>query len=226
MQPLLLLHGALGASDQLQPLKEKLATSYHIHTFDFSGHGTSPFRGAFSIPRFAEEILEYLDLHKTERISIFGYSMGGYAALYLALRFPERIEKIITLASKLQWSREIAEKEVMMLDPEKIAAKVPKFAEALERRHTAMNWKELMNETAAMMKDMGENNPLQPDDYAKIKTPVLLLLGDRDKMVSYEETDTAFRSLADAQLGILPNTPHPLEQVNLPVLESMMISFL
>jgi esterase/lipase len=39
MQHLLLLHGAIGAKDQLQPLADELKDNYFIHTLNFSGYG-------------------------------------------------------------------------------------------------------------------------------------------------------------------------------------------
>ena len=39
MKTILLLHGAIGAADQLQPLAQVLAAHYNVHTLSFSGHG-------------------------------------------------------------------------------------------------------------------------------------------------------------------------------------------
>jgi hypothetical protein len=40
------------------------------------------------------------------------------------------------------------------------------------------------------------------------------MLGDRDKMVSLDETTEVYVNLPSAQLAILPNTAHPIEMVN------------
>lgn len=212
--PLLLLHGALGAADQFLALKAALPASFTVHAPDFSGHGQAPDRDTFSIEAFAQDVLHYLDAQGIEKITIFGYSMGGYVALWLARHHPQRIEKIITLATKLHWDEATAQKETGMLDTEKIAAKVPQLAAALEQRHTGKDWKEVVRKTAAMLLDMGRNSPLKPEDFAAIGTPVTLLLGDRDKMVSLEETVAACKSLPAGQMGMLPGTPHPFEQVD------------
>jgi hypothetical protein len=52
------------------------------------------------------------------------------------------------------------------------------------------------------------------------------MLGDRDKMVTLEETVTVYKNLLNAQLCILPNTPHPLEQVNVDLLAYVIYTFL
>ena len=61
MKHLLLLHGAVGSKDQLQPLADLLKNDFNIHTFNFSGHGGKPFtEEQFSIRAFAAELNEYL----------------------------------------------------------------------------------------------------------------------------------------------------------------------
>jgi len=212
MEHILLLHGAIGSKDQLLPVEKNLAGFFNMHSLNFSGHGDSPLTDEpFSIARFASEVITFLDENKIESISIFGYSMGGYVAMYVAKHHPERIKKIITLATKFNWDETIAANETKMLNPAKIEQKLPDFAATLQNRHAPGNWKMVLEKTADMLIAMGENNPLKPADYAGIQHPVLLMLGDRDKMVTLAETVDVYKSLPKAQLAILPNTSHPIE---------------
>ena len=220
------MHGAIGALDQLTGLEKKLAASFTIHGLNFSGHGGSPFAAQpFSIQLFAAEVLSFLDNEAIESVNIFGYSMGGYVAMYLAKNHPERINKIITLATKFNWNEEIATKEVRMLNAEKIEEKLPDFASASQKRHAPNNWKTVLEKTATMLLDMGKDNPLKPDDYAHILNPVLLMLGDRDKMVTLNETLEVYKSLPDAQLAILPGTAHPIAAVDTNRLTNEIVTF-
>ena len=66
-----------------------------------------------------------------------------------------------------------------------------------------------------MLRELGRDNPLKPVDYICIQQPVLLLLGDRDKMVSLEETSEVLLNLPNGRLNVLPETPHPIEKVDL-----------
>ena len=52
------------------------------------------------------------------------------------------------------------------------------------------------------------------------------MLGDRDKMVTIEETVEVYRTVSNCQLNILPNTPHPIEQINLEYLASQIRNYL
>lgn len=215
MENLIILHGAIGAADQLAGLSQLLEAGYNVHTVNFSGHGGVAMpKAPFSIKLFAEDVLKEMDENGITTASFFGYSMGGYVAMYLAKYYPERVHKIITLATKFHWDEETAQREVKMLDAEKIAQKLPDFAAALEKRHAPNDWKQVLNNTKEMLISLGADNPLKEADYTTITQPALVLLGDRDKMVSLDETVAVYKVLPNAQLGILPATPHPIEQVD------------
>lgn len=214
MKKLLLLHGALGSENQFAALKQALQTNYEIHTLDFYGHGLkSSSAEPYRIEAFAAQVLSWLEENNLHEIDIFGYSMGGYVALKLALKHPEKVSRIFTLATKFNWNEETAAKEVKMLDAEKIAVKVPAFAEDLANRHGAEKWKNVMQKTAEMMLDLGKNNGALTN-LQQLEIPIQLAIGDRDTMVSLEETIAVYRQLKNASLLVLPNTPHPLEKVN------------
>ena len=58
MQPLLLLHGAIGSMDQFTELKKALADYYTIYSINFSGHGGLPIvEKDFSLKLFADDVL-------------------------------------------------------------------------------------------------------------------------------------------------------------------------
>ena len=73
---------------------------------------------------------------------------------------------------------------------------------------------------------MGGANPLAVEDFVAVLAKVLLLLGDRDKMVTLDETVAVFRQLPVAQLGVLPETYHPIETVDIQQLAYLIKKFL
>ena len=226
MDNLLLLHGAIGSKKQFSALEKNLSEKFKVDSLDFTGHGGKIMPDEpFSIRLFSEDILEWLNHNRIDKINIFGYSMGGYAALYLAKRNPERIGKIFTLATKFEWNEEIAAREVKMLDAAKIKEKVPKFAEELKQRHHPQDWEEVLSKTAEMMINLGKQNELTEEDFASIENEVLIGIGDRDKMVTLEETINVYRRLKNGKMIVLPDTPHPLEQVDLNRLGSEISEF-
>lgn len=215
MKHLLLLHGAIGAKDQLGELAGLLENDFVVHSLNFNGHGGEALTSEpFSIAAFAEEVEEYLSNHNIQEASVFGYSMGGYVAMYLAKQKPQLLNKIVTLATKFYWNETVAEKEASMLNAETIEEKVPAFAETLKHRHYPNDWKLILQKTKTMLLQMGRQNPLQLNDYSTILQPVLLLLGDNDKMVTKEETEAVQKVLPNGSFQLLEQTPHPIEKVN------------
>jgi esterase/lipase len=214
MTEILLLHGAIGSRDQFHDLAADLKKDFVIHSLNFSGHGGEEMPRSFSIETFSRDVISYLDKNNIEKINIFGYSMGGFVALYLAKHYPERIEKIFTLATKFLWTPEISAREIKMLNADRITEKIPSFAETLKKRHFPNDWKEVLRKTSEMMLEMSENNPLKSADYSSIEHKVLIGIGDKDSMVTLEETIEVYRELKNSNLIVLPETQHPIEKVN------------
>src|SRR5688572_15290055 len=119
--PLLLLHGAIGAASQFEKLTQLLQPDFEVFSLNFSGHGGKEIpEPGFNMPLFANDVLTFMEEKQLDKVDIFGYSMGGYVALYLALHYPEKVNRIMTLGTKFDWSPEIAAHETRMLNPLKI----------------------------------------------------------------------------------------------------------
>lgn len=226
MKTIVLLHGALGSEFQMIPLKKQLEHTYHVHTFNFEGHGGRANSGEYSIDRFVRNVLDYLNEKELEKVSIFGYSMGGYVALKFAANYPERIEKVATLATKFDWNPQSSEKEVKMLNPEVIETKVPKFADHLKYIHSPLNWKDVLHETANMMIDLGNGKGLKENELKSIQFPVMIGIGDQDNMVSIEETKHVSQQLPNASLKIFKDFPHPIDRMDIQRLAEEIIKFI
>lgn len=205
----MLLHGALGSSDQMKPLAELLDREVVVP--DLLGHGLlAGNNDAYSIEGFAECLLENL----SEPVNIFGYSMGGYVALYLAAKYPEKVLSVTTLATKFDWTPEGAQQEVRMLNPEKVMKKVPGFAKLLESRHGEY-WPSVMKRTADLMLNLGDTPVLSKEILRSVKCPVQLLRGSEDNMVSRNETLWAKEVIANACYTELIGQPHPFEKMDM-----------
>jgi pimeloyl-ACP methyl ester carboxylesterase len=226
MTPILLLHGALGASSQLEPVKELLQASGHqVYILNFSGHGGNSFKRVFGIEQFGADVLSFLDEFSLKQADVFGYSMGGYVALWLAYQAPARIRRIATLGTKFDWSVESASHEVKKLDPAKILEKVPAFARLLESRHAPNDWKELMSKTSEMMLHLGREPLLTEDKFCRISHPVHIMLGDADDMADRNYSEKIAGLMPYATFELLQDTPHPIEKVDKDNLAKTLVQF-
>jgi len=211
---ILVLHGALGSRHQFEPLMERLGPRGSF--MEFTGHGTTTDDGGpWTIPLFVEQLERQLEAAAGDPVTVFGYSMGGYVAMTLALRRPELFRNIVTLGTKLAWTPEGAGKEAGRLNADVIAEKVPAFAADLQRRHGADRWQSVLDRTAGLMRDLGTTPLLTEEGMAAMSVPVRFMLGDRDEMVGLDETVTFYKATPGAEFAVLPSTRHPIEKVDL-----------
>ncbi len=225
MRKLLLLHGAIGAASQFDKLKEELKDKFEVYTMNFSGHGGEVMPDRFLIELFAGDVIKFLEINKLEGIDVFGYSMGGYVALYIASQYKNKVNKIFTIATKFDWNEESSVKESKMLNPDKIEEKIPAYAKVLQKRHAPQDWKAVLNKTAEMMIDLGNRPVLTDEVLDKIENEVLISVGDKDTMVTLEETANAAGKLKNGKLFIFSETEHPIEKMDLKKLSTEIKNF-
>lgn len=219
---LLLLHGALGSARQLYPLQERIGGV----AIDLSGHGGReiPSQG-IRFEQFITDIDAAFAANAWSRADLFGYSMGGYAALLYAAKHPERVRSLITVGTKLGWTEEGLQKELRKLDPDMIVAKVPAFAHALAAVHGADRWRPVVTAIARSMSELAAAPLLTPGVVARIGCPVLLCVGDGDTTAVPSDTQAFAADLRNAEVVVLPNTRHPFEEVDLDALVPMIERF-
>ena len=221
----LLLHGALGTQNQFERLKKLLEPRFRVYVLNFSGHGGKNIEEEFSIELFKEDVLRFMKNNSLEKTNIFGFSMGGYVALDLAVDVPGKIEKIMTLGTKINWNPEAAAKELKMLDPDKIETKVPQFAENLQKAHAPADWKTIVRKTAKLICGLGESKPMKTGNYKRIEVPVLAAVGSEDRMVTKEETQALSEKLAQGKFMEIKGFPHPIAQVNQTELSKIIMDY-
>lgn len=96
-EPLVMLHGLFGSSDNWLGVASKLAQKFHVFMLDLRNHGVSPHSHETSYPVMAADVTEFLDTRKLDRVNILGHSLGGKVAMQFALDFPTRVEKLIVV---------------------------------------------------------------------------------------------------------------------------------
>ncbi len=222
MKQILVLHGALSSQSVMSKLTFALSINNEVYSFDFPGHGGKELvNNKIRMNDLAQSIVDFCFHLQIYRPLIFGYSMGGYAALVAVARLGFEVEKIITLGTKFNWSKEALDKELKKLDPELMLQKAPQYIEYLQGLHQAQDWEILIHNTADMMKNLCEEQQLTSSEFEKINCPVHLLLGEQDKMVSREETEISSSKIKNSKIEILPDTKHPMEQVNVELLHGV-----
>lgn len=195
----------------MQELNTLLSTNHQVFSYDFPGHGDHPeLEQDFSIEVFENWVSDEIKNIEGD-IAILGYSLGGYVGLRLALKFPERIKAVMTFGTIFDWHPIQAEKQISMINPEKIKEKVPAFANILVNAH-GDKWMKVLKQTHKLLEKLGEKPLLTDGDFKEIKAKCLLTVGDRDALVSIQESNYAYKLIPNASFSVYPNTGHPIEK--------------
>jgi pimeloyl-ACP methyl ester carboxylesterase len=94
---LIILHGLLGSSDSWHSFGQRLSERFHIFALDARNHGRSPHSDHFNYPVMAEDVVEFMAQHRIFSASLIGHSMGGKTAGFVALLYPELVDKLIVV---------------------------------------------------------------------------------------------------------------------------------
>ena len=94
-QPLVILHGLFGNSDNWQTHAKKLSEYFRVILVDQRNHGHSDWSDEFSYDLMAEDLNElFIDLNLKKAI-VLGHSMGGKTAIRFTQLYPSKVEKLI-----------------------------------------------------------------------------------------------------------------------------------
>lgn len=94
---LILLHGLLGSSANWMSIAKGLSERFHVLVPDLRNHGRSPHDDDVSYPSLARDIDKLIDEQGLDSALLIGHSMGGKAAMWLALDKPERVTALVVV---------------------------------------------------------------------------------------------------------------------------------
>ena len=94
--PLIVLHGAYMNIPTMGEIIPKLAETHKVYALEFQGHGrTTDIDRPITYPNLADDVAAFMDAVGLEKADVFGYSMGAAAGLQLAIRHPEKVDKLV-----------------------------------------------------------------------------------------------------------------------------------
>lgn len=96
-QPLMILHGLFGFSDNWQSHAKKLAEYYRVILVDLRNHGHSPWSDEFSYDLMAGDIFELCEDLNLNDFILVGHSMGGKVAMNFAQKHEELLDKLVVV---------------------------------------------------------------------------------------------------------------------------------
>lgn len=211
-----LLHGALASASQLHALAERLGGD--VVRPDLDGHGERQ-DVPYELARFVDTARAALGAGG----DLVGYSLGGYVSLATAIAHPEAVRRVVTIATKLAWTPEVAAAETRRLDFSRLAERAPAFLADLDARHPGSSARAVLERTAAFLTGLGTAPPLALE---RVACPVMVAVGDEDALVTREECADAVDRLPHGRLAVLPGTGHLFERMDVDALAAVVGPFL
>ena len=236
--PLLLLHGGLFNIDlQFGALLPALAEKRQVIATDFQGHGyTNDIDRPLGTAELASDVVGLLARLDVPRVDLFGFSVGGAVALYLAIEYPELVRKAVISSVSFNPSGE-REENAAAVDSMKVEmiAGTPMEADYLAKSphpdHDHLQT--LLDKLGAY--DRGTSG-WSDDDIRGIEAPTLLTFGDADAVklehvirfhqLRGGDVNGDFVGVPASQLAIFPGTTHFTGLARTPLVLDAVTTFL
>jgi esterase len=87
--PVIIVHGLFGMSDNWMNIAKQLADHHKVYLPDMRNHGSSPHHEEWSYDVMAEDLTEFIELHKIKGPVLIGHSMGGKVVMKLVNEQPD-----------------------------------------------------------------------------------------------------------------------------------------
>ncbi len=210
--PIVVLHGAYMNIPSMGAIIPKLAEIHKVYALEFQGHGrTNDIDRPITYPNLADDVAVFMDAVELEKADVFGYSMGAGAGLQLAIRHPEKVNKLV--AASVAHDDEGRQPEFKALIPQMTVEMFVNMPFAEDYRKLAPNPEGFPKLVAKLIQS--EKEPMAWEkDVRSMKTPVLIIFGDADGY-TLEHAVAMFRLLGG---GVMGDTGKPLPASRLAVL--------
>ena len=238
-EPLILLHGGIGAIEMFGEVLPSLAQNRQVVSVDLQAHGrTADIDRPLSFELMAEDIAALIKHLGVEVADVMGYSLGGGVALRIAIQHPEVVRKLVLVSTPFKrdgWYPEIlAGMGQMGPQVAEQMKQTPMYQLYASIAPKPEDWPVLLTKLGELLRrDYDWSN-----EVASIKAPTLIVVGDADSVrtahaVAFFEllgggkVDAGWdgSGMSNARLAILPSMTH-YNIFSSPTLAAVVASFL
>ncbi len=239
-EPLVLIHGGLGAIEMFAPILPTLSQNHKVIAVDLQAHGrTADIDRPLRFDLMADDIAALLKYLKIDKADVMGYSVGGEVALRSAIQHPEVVRKLVVVSAAFKrdgWYPEnIAGMSQMGPAAAEAMKQTPMYQLYSQLAPRQQDWSVLFTKLG----DLGKQDYDWSAEVKNIKIPTLIVVGDADAVRTAHAVE--FFGLfgggqrdggwdgsgrpKNCELAILPGLTH-YTIFNSPALASTAISFL
>ena len=220
--PLILLHGGVGAIEMFGEVLPMLAGGRQVIGVDLQAHGrTADVDRPMTFEAMADDVGALIGHLGFEKADVMGYSLGGGVALQTAIRHPEAVRKLVVVSTPFKrdgWYPEVLAGMGQMgpeaAEPMKQSPMYGLYASVAPRPE---DWTVLLTKLGELLRrdyDWSE-------DVAAIEAPTMIVVGDADgvrtahavrffELLGGGKVDAGWDGsmMPDSRLAVLPGTTH------------------
>lgn len=208
--PLVLLHGGVLTVESLAAILPELAKNHRVIAPELQGHGhTADIDRPITVEALAEDVVGLLDHLGVERAAVFGFSLGGFVALRMALEHPGRVTALVAASATFRPDGYHAD----ITDPELWATSTRMPTEddfrAMRDAYVRVapdpgHFEAFMAKTSAAAQSFGG---WPEEELRGITVPTMVVVGDHD-FVRMEHAVEMRGLIPGAGFAVLPGTTH------------------
>lgn len=221
-KPVILLHGWLGSWGLWQDTMSFLGRYYRTYALDFWGFGESgKKRETYAVQDFVSLVDQFMEQLGIANAPLVGHSMGGTVSLSVAIKYPQRVSKVVvvgspivgsSLALPLKWAgyRPIAFMLFNMMGAFRFGIKVAspficrdeRFADMMDRDLSRTTVESFLRSIASLRR-----TDLRPM-LGQIHIPAMGMYGDRDVIVHPRQWEPMKKGIGHAHIERFPAAGH------------------
>jgi pimeloyl-ACP methyl ester carboxylesterase len=181
-RPMILLHGGLGSGEMYGPILPTLAGKHQVIAPDLQGHGrTADIARPIDERLMADDIAALIDHLGLEKPDVVGYSLGGGVAFHTAVKYPEKIGKLVIASVYFRWDDNYPELRAQTDQVNAAAAEFMKETPMYELYQRVAprpeDFPRLLDKIGELMKDRFDYR----EELRSIQVPTMLVAADADQ---------------------------------------------
>ena len=237
--PLVVLtHGATADHTMFDDLVPTLVQRYRVLTWDVPGHGLSqPLPADFGIDRLVQDELGLLDLVGRRKAVLVGQSMGGNLAQEIVFRHPERVAALVLIDCTDNFQKLSAVEKMSLASAGPIFALYPFKTLKRQSAEASADTQKARERIAAMMDRVADKKSyveilmrttdvLHHEPDFRVHCPLLMLLGEHDRLGNIAKAMPAMAQREGVSLGIVRGAGHASNMDQPDEVNAAILSFL
>jgi pimeloyl-ACP methyl ester carboxylesterase len=211
-EPVLLLHGNSSSINLFQKQIPELSKQFKVIAVDTRGQGKSGENGKrYTYDLFADDMNALLDYLHLDSVNILGWSDGGNTGLIMAMKYPKKVKRLVTMGANVFIDKTVVDKWVFKL---------------LNKEKKELNGDTLYNNKNRLrLIELLLTEPKHSFEELKtIACEVLVIAGEKD-IIREEHTKAIAANIPKSTLVIAPKETHYFPSENPKAFNTLVINF-